>query len=82
MTGREKSKVLGKSCPKATLSTTKPTWSIHGVRPGFYSEKLASNHLEMWHHKFTTSIKTLRLRKVTMSSCMKLMDLKIMKQAS
>jgi hypothetical protein len=44
MTGREKPEVLGESCPQATLTISKPAWTIQEVRPGFHDEKLASNH--------------------------------------
>jgi hypothetical protein len=35
----------GKTCPSATLSTTKPTWTDPGSNPGFRGERPATNHL-------------------------------------
>jgi hypothetical protein len=40
-----KSKYSEKTCPSATLSTTKPTWPDPGSNPGRRGEKLATNRL-------------------------------------
>jgi hypothetical protein len=37
--------VLGENCPSATLSTTNPTWTDQGSKPGRRDGKPATNHL-------------------------------------
>jgi hypothetical protein len=39
---RENQKTWRKTCPGATLSTKKPTWTTLGINPGLCGEKLAT----------------------------------------
>jgi hypothetical protein len=41
-TDREKRKTRRKTCPNATLSTTSPTWTDAGAKPGFHRERPAT----------------------------------------
>jgi hypothetical protein len=43
--GREKSKDSEKTCPRATFSTTNPTWTDPDPNPGLSCEKPATNRL-------------------------------------
>jgi hypothetical protein len=42
---RRKIKDSEKPCPSATLSTTNSIWTDLGVKQGFHSENLKTNHL-------------------------------------
>jgi hypothetical protein len=44
MTGGNQ-RTQGKTCPTATLSTTKPTQPAINANPGLYHKMLATNHL-------------------------------------
>jgi hypothetical protein len=41
----EKRSTRGKVCPTATLSTTNPTWTDPGSKPGLSGERPAPNRL-------------------------------------
>jgi hypothetical protein len=51
----ENRKTLRKTCPGATLSTTKPTWIDQGANPVLRGERLATTRLshgtagDLWH---------------------------------
>ena len=42
---REHRRNRGKTCPSATLSATKPTWTDPGSNPGLRGERPATNRL-------------------------------------
>jgi hypothetical protein len=42
---REKPTARRKTCPRATLSTTNPTWTDPGSNPGLSGERPATNRL-------------------------------------
>jgi hypothetical protein len=60
-----------KFCPRATLSTTNPTWTDPGAKPGFHGERLATNclnHGTAYKHSNKVNLNFLLCRNVN-SSC-------------
>jgi hypothetical protein len=65
LTGENRS-TLGKACPSATLSTTNPTWTDPGSKPGLRGERPATNRLS--HGTAGLRVKKALLKKIKLDN--------------
>jgi hypothetical protein len=60
-------RILRKTCPSATLSTTNPTWIVPGANPGLRDERHATDDLS--HDTATKNVTHMKGRRQTRHKC-------------
>jgi hypothetical protein len=63
----ENRRILRKTCPSATLSTTNPIWIVQGANPGLRDERPATSDLS--HDTATKNVTNMKGRRQTRHKC-------------